>query len=53
MLSATQSTINLLEQAQSLPITNGCWIEYNMNSLISGVSIDAPEGVKTATKTVD
>jgi hypothetical protein len=51
MLAASQTTIDLLNQSQSVSMTNGCWIEYNMNSLIDGTSITAPDGVMTVTKT--
>ena len=32
-------------------MTNGCHIEYNMNDLIAGTSVTAPDGVITASKT--
>jgi hypothetical protein len=50
MLAATPATITALNQSQSLSMQNGCWIEYNMNSLIQGVTIEAPEGVMTVKK---
>ena len=53
MLTASQSTINALTQSQSFSMSNGCWIEYNMNSLIDGASITAPDGVITITHTKD
>jgi hypothetical protein len=50
MLTASTATINALNQSQSINIKNGCWIEYNMNSLIDGKAITAPDGVLTVTK---
>lgn len=50
MLAASQTTIDLLNQSQSVSMVNGCWIEYNMNALIDGTSITAPDGVITVNK---
>ena len=50
MLTASTATINALSQSQSISMQNGCWIEYNMNSLIYGTSISAPDGVLTVNK---
>lgn len=51
MLQASANTLNALNQSTTLSMINGCWIEYNMNDLIEGTSITAPQGVITATLT--
>ena len=51
MLAASATTINTLNQSQSIQMQNGCWIEYNMNSLIDKAAITAPEGIITVKKT--
>lgn len=51
MLSISQSSLDKLNQATTLSMLPGCWLEYNMNDLIDGVSITAPDGVMTVTKT--
>ena len=51
MLVASDATKNALNQSQSVSMKNGCWIEYNMNALIDGTSITAPDGILTVTKT--
>jgi hypothetical protein len=44
MLSVTQATSNSLNQSTTLSMVDGCWIEYNMNDLISGVTVRGPGG---------
>jgi len=51
MIQVSSNTTNALNKAVNVSVTNGCHIEYNMNDLISGVSVTAPEGVITATLT--
>lgn len=47
MLSVTQATSNILNQSTTLSMIDGCWIEYNMNDLISGVIVRGPGGTAT------
>ena len=51
MIQVSANTTNALNKAVNVSVTNGCYVEYNMNDLISGVSVTAPEGVITATLT--
>jgi hypothetical protein len=51
MIQVSSNTTNALNKAVNVSVTNGCHIEYNMNDLISGVAVTAPEGVITATLT--
>lgn len=51
MISVSTNTSNALNKSINVSMTNGCYIEYNMNDLISGASITAPEGVITASLT--
>ena len=44
MLSVSQQTLDAINQSVSLSMTNGCWIEYNMNDLIAGVTVRGPGG---------
>jgi hypothetical protein len=46
MISATNA-LSYINQSQSFKMLEGCWVEYNMNDLIDGVSITAPDGVIT------
>lgn len=49
MLQVSQSTLDKINQSAGYSMTGGCWLEYNMNDLIDGVSITSP--VETATQT--
>lgn len=51
MIQVSTNTTNALNKSVNLSVVNGCHIEYNMNELISGVAVTAPEGVITATLT--
>jgi hypothetical protein len=51
MIQVSSNTTNALNKAVNVSVTNGCHVEYNMNDLISGVAVTAPEGVITATLT--
>jgi len=51
MIQVSANTTNALSKAVNVSVTNGCRVEYNMNDLISGVAVTAPEGVITATLT--
>jgi hypothetical protein len=51
MLTVSTNTANAINKSSMLSMTNGCVLEYNMNDLISGTSITAPDGVITATLT--
>ena len=51
MIQVSSNTTNALNKAVNVSVTNGCYVEYNMNDLISGVAVTAPEGVITATLT--
>jgi len=51
MISVSTNTSNALNKSVNVSMTNGCHIEYNMNDLISGASVTAPEGVITASLT--
>jgi hypothetical protein len=46
MLSASTATINALNQSTTVSMINGCHIEYNMNDLISGVTVRGPGGTE-------
>lgn len=48
MQSVSQSTLDKINQSASYSMSGGCWIEYNMNDLIDGVTITSP--VETVTK---
>ena len=51
MLQVSQATLDKINQSTSYSMTGGCWIEYNMNDLISGTTVTSP--VETVTKTDD
>lgn len=51
MLTGFPNAANAISKSSMLSMTNGCILEYNMNDIISGASITAPEGVITATLT--
>jgi len=42
MLTASQTVLDQLDKSVSVSATAGCWMEYNMNDLIEGVSITGP-----------
>jgi hypothetical protein len=44
MLSASTSTLNAINQSTTFSMTQGCLLEYNMNDLISGVTVRGPGG---------
>jgi hypothetical protein len=44
MLAATVQTLNSLNQSTTVSMINGCHIEYNMNDLISDVTVMGPSG---------
>ena len=44
MLNVSDATKNALSQSTTISMINGCWIEYNMNDLISGVTVRGPGG---------
>lgn len=48
MQTVSQGTLDKLNQSVSYSMSGGCWIEYNMNDLIDGVTITSP--VETVTK---
>ena len=48
MLTVSQPTLDKINQSISYSMSGGCWIEYNMNDLIDGISITSP--VETVTK---
>jgi hypothetical protein len=49
MLQVSQTTLDKINQSTSYSMSGGCWIEYNMNDLISGTTATSP--VETVTKT--
>jgi hypothetical protein len=51
LISVSNTVKNALNKSVSVSVTNGCHLEYNMNDLILGASVTAPEGVITATLT--
>jgi hypothetical protein len=51
MLQVSQTTLDKINQSTSYSMSGGCWIEYNMNDLISGTTVTSP--VETVTKTDD
>lgn len=51
MITGSPGLLSYINTSQSFKMTSGCWLEYNMNDLISGVSVTAPDGVMTVTKT--
>lgn len=51
MISVSDTVKNALNKSVSVSVVNGCHLEYNMNDLILGASVTAPEGVITATLT--
>ena len=42
MQSVSQTVLDKINQSSSYSMSGGCWLEYNMNDLISGVSISSP-----------
>lgn len=44
MLSPYPITLNKINQSNSIEYTPKCWIEYNMNDLIDGVTVRGPGG---------
>jgi hypothetical protein len=46
MISVSQSTLDALNQSTSITAEPGCWFEYNMNDLISGVTVRGPNGTE-------
>lgn len=50
MLSSLNAA-SYINQSQSFRMSQGCFIEYNMNDLIEGASISAAEGVITQKRT--
>jgi len=51
MITGSPGLLSYINTSQSFKMTSGCILEYNMNDLISGVSVTAPDGVMTVTKT--
>lgn len=51
MISVSDTVKNALSKSASVSMVNGCYLEYNMNDLILGTAVTAPEGVITATLT--
>lgn len=51
MISVSDTVKNALNKSVSVSVVNGCHLEYNMNDLILGTAVTAPEGVITATLT--
>jgi len=49
MLQVSQTTLDKINKSSAYSMSGGCWIEYNMNDLIDGVTITSP--VETVTKT--
>lgn len=41
MISVSQATKDALNKSVNVPMTSGCTIEYNMNDLIQGASVEA------------
>ena len=44
MISVSQSTLDLINQSDTIYYQPGCWLEYNMNDLIDGVTVRGPGG---------
>ncbi len=44
MLTVSQSTLDLINQSESYSMSAGCWLEYNMNDLITGAKVRGPNG---------
>lgn len=44
MISASQTVINTINQSTSVSMLPRCWLEYNMNDLIDGVTVRGPNG---------
>jgi hypothetical protein len=51
MITVSTTTSDALNKSVNVSLTSGCTLEYNMNALISGAAITAPEGILTATLT--
>ena len=51
MISVSTNTANALNKSINVAMATGCYLEYNMNDLILGTAVTAPEGVITATLT--
>ena len=51
MISVSTNTANALNKSINVAMATGCHLEYNMNDLILGTAVTAPEGVITATLT--
>lgn len=49
MLQVSQTTLDKLNKSISYSMSGGCWLEYNMNDLIDGVTVTSP--VETVTQT--
>ena len=49
MLQVSQTTLDKINQSVSYSMSGGCWLEYNMNDLIDGVTATSP--VETITQT--
>lgn len=49
MQTVSQGTLDKINQSLAYSMSGGCWLEYNMNDLISGTTITSP--VETASKT--
>lgn len=41
MQTVSQTTLDKLNQSSSYSMSGGCWLEYNMNDLISGAKIES------------
>jgi hypothetical protein len=44
MLSVSQTTLDTINQSASITAIPKCWIEYNMNDIIDGVTVRGPNG---------
>ena len=44
MISVSQTTLDTINQATSVSMVPKCWLEYNMNDLIDGVTVRGPNG---------
>jgi len=44
MINVTQTTLDTINQSASISMTPKCWLEYNMNDLIDGVTVRGPNG---------
>lgn len=51
MINVLPATSSALNNSVNLSLTSGCTIEYNMNDLISGTSVDATTGFVTIPRT--